>query len=82
MRIRCLQHVPFEDPGFIHFWFREYGHSLSKTALYASDIPRKIFPKSFMACHWYGDTFDLLSGAIHPAKSKGMAILVYARLVF
>lgn len=82
MRNRCLKHVSFEDFGFIHFWVKDYGHSLSKTALYASDIPRKLFPKSFMACHWHGDTFDLLSGANHPAKSKGMAILVYVRLVF
>jgi GMP synthase-like glutamine amidotransferase len=30
----------------------------------------KIFPESFMAFHWHGDTFDIPKGAVHLTESK------------
>jgi GMP synthase-like glutamine amidotransferase len=34
MRIHYLQHVPFEDPGFILTWAKNHGWELSNTLLY------------------------------------------------
>lgn len=35
LRIHCLQHVPFEGPGFIEPWALVRGHRLTSTHLYA-----------------------------------------------
>ncbi len=37
MRIHCLQHVPFEGPGFISDWALRHGFLLTSTALYAGE---------------------------------------------
>jgi GMP synthase-like glutamine amidotransferase len=39
MRIRCLQHVPFEGPAAIADWAADRGHSLAITHLYRGDGP-------------------------------------------
>ncbi|SFJ08171.1 type 1 glutamine amidotransferase [Planctomicrobium piriforme] len=39
MRIRVLQHVPFEGPGHIQNWADSRGHSVAVTHLYAGDPP-------------------------------------------
>jgi GMP synthase (glutamine-hydrolysing) len=49
MRIHYLQHVPFEDAGFIAHWAAEGGHRLSRTAIFDGDP----FPDM--------DAFDLLA---------------------
>ena len=38
MRIHCLQHVPFEDPGSIADWIQSNGHALTCTRLYLGEI--------------------------------------------
>ena len=41
MRIHCLQHVPFESPGYIASWCDRRGHELVATRLYADEpLPR------------------------------------------
>jgi GMP synthase-like glutamine amidotransferase len=35
MRVHYLQHVPFENPGYIGDWARQQGYELSGTALFA-----------------------------------------------
>ena len=37
MRVRCLQHVPFEGPAAIADWAGRAGHSLEITRLYAGE---------------------------------------------
>ena len=37
MRLRCLQHVPFEGPEEIAHWARERGHSLGITRLFRDE---------------------------------------------
>lgn len=37
MRIHCLQHVPFEDPGAVGAWAASKGHPLTVTALFRGD---------------------------------------------
>lgn len=37
MRIRCLQHVPFEGPAAIADWAAQRGHEIGITHLYAGD---------------------------------------------
>ncbi|HET6463288.1 MAG TPA: type 1 glutamine amidotransferase [Candidatus Krumholzibacteria bacterium] len=37
MRIHCLQHVPFESPGYIGNWCDARGHDLVVTRLYADE---------------------------------------------
>lgn len=34
LRIHCLQHVPFEELGYIETWSKNNGHSLSATKFY------------------------------------------------
>ncbi|MFH2130504.1 MAG: type 1 glutamine amidotransferase [bacterium] len=48
MRIHYLQHVPFEDPGYILQWARDKGHRLTATRFFENDT----LPKS--------ETFDWL----------------------
>jgi len=157
MRLRCLQHVPFEGPANIEVWARERGHAFSRTLLYRGEAlpstdefdwliilggpmgvhdedrypwlaPEKrlieaaigegkivlgvclgaqliarvlgaevyrnrykeigwfpvtltpeaagspvfrTLPRSFIAFHWHGDTFDLPPGSIRVAESEG-----------
>ncbi|HBI02563.1 MAG TPA: amidotransferase [Paenibacillaceae bacterium] len=42
MRIHYLQHVPFEDPGYIGVWAKEKGHSMTGTKLYANEALPKM----------------------------------------
>jgi len=37
MRIHYLQHVPFEDLGYVRHWADFHEHSITKTALFSSD---------------------------------------------
>lgn len=37
MRIHCLQHVPFEGPGYIQQWAEGNGHELTSTSLYRDE---------------------------------------------
>ncbi|ANY67196.1 hypothetical protein BBD42_12520 [Paenibacillus sp. BIHB 4019] len=37
MRIRCFQHVAFENPGGIAYWADKHGHELEITRLFAGD---------------------------------------------
>jgi len=37
MRIHCLQHVPFENLGYVRHWAYFNEHSITKTALFSSD---------------------------------------------
>ena len=37
MRIRSIEHVPFEDPAGIALWAAERGHALTRTRIYAGD---------------------------------------------
>ena len=37
LRIKYLQHVPFEGPAYIAQWADQHGHSISPVKLYASD---------------------------------------------
>lgn len=40
-RIHCLQHVPFEGPGYIETWAKEKGHLITSTKFYINDkFPR------------------------------------------
>ncbi len=48
MRIHSLEHAPFEGPGRIATWVSERGHTLSRIALYAGEMPPAL------------DAFDLL----------------------
>lgn len=48
MRVRCLQHVPFEGPARVAEWARARGHSVEVSALFSGDA---------LPAH---DTFDLL----------------------
>lgn len=36
LRIHCLQHVPFEGPGFIGYWAGQHSHTLTFTRFYES----------------------------------------------
>jgi GMP synthase-like glutamine amidotransferase len=41
MRIHCLQHVPFEDPGNIEVWAKDRGHGVCRTLLFQREsLPR------------------------------------------
>lgn len=45
MRLHYLQHVPFEDPGYIISWTEQNGHQLTGTLLFDDQelpSPRKI----------------------------------------
>ena len=37
MRIHCLQHVPFESPGYIRTWCAARGHDLAMVRLFANE---------------------------------------------
>lgn len=38
MRIHYLQHVPFEDPGYIGVWAEEKGYTMTGTKMYANEV--------------------------------------------
>lgn len=38
MKVHYLQHVPFEDPGYIRTWLETNGHMFTGTAFYQSDF--------------------------------------------
>ena len=35
MRWHCLQHVPFEGPGYLESWARRRGYALARTPVWA-----------------------------------------------
>ena len=37
MRIRCLQHVPFESPGWVATWAQAHGHEFTVTRFFAGE---------------------------------------------
>lgn len=42
MRIHYLQHVPFENPGYILEWAHKNGHTLTRTLMYTKEpLPRQ-----------------------------------------
>jgi len=38
MKILCLQHVPFEGPGYIQTWANERGHAMILTPVYLEEL--------------------------------------------
>lgn len=47
-RIQCLQHVPFEGPGYIKTWAEQNGHSFEMSRLYANDPYPKVEDYDFL----------------------------------
>jgi GMP synthase-like glutamine amidotransferase len=48
MRIHYLQHVPFEDLGYIEHWAQSNSHTITRTAFYAEESPPGIFNFDFL----------------------------------
>ena len=45
-------------------------HPVFKTDVAGNSALSNLFPQTFQAFHWHGDTFDLPSGAVHIARSE------------
>jgi GMP synthase-like glutamine amidotransferase len=77
MRVHCLQHVPFESPGYIANWCDRRGHDLFVTRLYADEplLP----PSDVEALVIMGGPMGVHDDADHPWM-KGEKHLIAAAL--
>jgi GMP synthase-like glutamine amidotransferase len=77
MRIHCLQHVPFESPGYIRTWCTAHGHDLIMTRLFAhAPVPS---PSEVEALVVMGGPMSVHDDAQHPWM-KGEKHLIGATL--
>lgn len=64
MRIACLQHVPFESPGYIRTWCAARGHDLVMTRMFAREpVPS---PSDVEALIVMGGPMGVHDDAQHP----------------
>jgi GMP synthase-like glutamine amidotransferase len=64
MRIACLQHVPFEQPGHIAAWALDNGHSIAEVHLFDGQPPPK--PETFDLLVVMGGPMSVHDEADHP----------------
>lgn len=64
MRIHCLQHVPFESPGYVRTWCAARGHDLVMVRLFADEpVPS---PSEVEALIVMGGPMGVHDDALHP----------------
>lgn len=78
MRWRCLQHVPFEQPGLLAKWVADRGHALSVTQLWQSEpFPH---PDEYDGLFVLGGPMNVHEEAVYPwlADEKSLLAKVVA----
>lgn len=72
MRIRCLQHVPFENAGAIEDWARAHGHDWASVPVWEAALPT---PAQFDWLIVMGGPMSVYDAAHHPWLDAERALL-------